>query len=156
MASAFSDEMKQCTNEPGKSYGHTVVESGAHAILGDVIHDIRFKGGIHFHYHLQDVHALHTAITHRQPDTSSSLEEKNVLLQLQALTTVLQQAEQLEIGVDGIGRGRAETLHALATSTSLTLKGFLAKLEDLDRFGATTSEDERARESSKRIEVGPI
>jgi len=153
MASGSPDKNEQCTEERGKSYGTIVVESGGHAIMGDVIHDNRFNGGVHFHYHLQDIRALHRAITDRQPGASSSSEREKVLAQLEALARVLQQAEQLEVGIDGVGRGRAETLHALATSTSLTLKDFLGKVEDLDRFDPNTGEDERARESSKRTGV---
>ncbi|KAK5089655.1 hypothetical protein LTR70_006536 [Exophiala xenobiotica] len=137
MTSGSPDKNEQCTEEQGKSYGTIVVESGGHAILGD------------------DIRALHRAITDRQPDASSSSEREKVLTQLETLARVLQQAEQLEVGIDSVSRGRAETLHALATSTSLTLKDFLGKVEDLDRFDPNTGEDERVRESSKRTELAP-
>lgn len=75
---------------------------------------------------------------------------ERVLAQLEALTRVLQQAEQLEVDNDHLGIGRAGTLHALATSTSLTLKDFLGKVKDSDRFGTATSENERGSDSSER------
>lgn len=37
--------------EAQRSYDNTVVKSGAHAHLGDSIHEVKVNGGIHIHYH---------------------------------------------------------------------------------------------------------
>lgn len=74
MAPLFSDESEQHVGGYGKSYGNTVVESGGHAILGDVIQDVRFETGVHFHYHLRDIHALHRVIAQRRPEFCGSSE----------------------------------------------------------------------------------
>lgn len=83
-----------------RCYGNTTVKSGGHAILGDVVHDIRVSGGSHNHYYVKEIGLLHD-IVERSTSNSLSLQgRQKVLAQLETLENILLQAEQMETSCD--------------------------------------------------------
>lgn len=140
--------MQEPEKRSSNIYGDTVVESGGHAILGDVVQDVRFAGGVHLHYHFQDVRALHNAVDHLRPSATNTAQCSRILGQLEALGHVLQQAEQVVAYCNSADRQHAATLHAVATSTAITLKDFTARFEGFQR--SATSHEESGRSNSDR------
>ena len=112
-------------------YGNTVVESGGHAHLGNVEQRINVIGGVHLHYRIEEAESLQNILRVLEPKLGGSTNVEDAIRHLRALSSIFQQAEQIEAQCTTEDKQYVESLRAITADTSASLRDFQKCFEQM-------------------------